>query len=127
MPRARNKTFTVWEDGGAIVLARIVGNDGSNITQASITSIAYLVYDTTSSAQVITGSVTVATSVFDTLQDDDRWPDSEATGYNFRHALPATAFPTGGHEYQVEYKFTPSSGEVFYIACAVEALETFTT
>jgi len=126
MPRARNKTFAAWEDGGATVLARIVGNDGSVVTQASLTSIAYLVYDKSSAANVITGSVTIATSVFDTLQDDDRWPDTEPTGYNFRHALPATAFPTGGHEYQVEYKVTPDSGEVFYIVCEVEALHTYT-
>lgn len=117
--KARNliNQFTVFEDGGATFLARVLGNAGTAITQATITSITYAVYDlstTTPTTAVISGTLVVASTVFDTLQTDARWT-ADSTGYNFLHAMPATAFPTGKHQYKVEYKVTPTSGAVFWI------------
>ena len=103
---------TVWEDGGAALMARIVGNAGANIVQADITAISRAVF-VGSTLQATTAPV-VATVVFDTLQTDARWA-RDSTGYNFREAVLAAVFPDGDTIYRVEYKFTPASGEVFWV------------
>ena len=106
------QAISVYEGSGASFMARIKGNAGTDITIASMTSIACTVYNSISLASVATPTVTVATSVFDTLQTDARW-DTDSTGYNFRHDLPPTAFPDGDVQCQIEYLFTPASGDAF--------------
>lgn len=108
---------TIWEDGGATCMARVVGVAGTAITQATVSAIGCKVFDLTGDTPdtaVATPTVVVASSVFDTLQTDARWT-KDATGYNFRYTLAASVFTTGGHRYLVEFKFTPSSGEVFWV------------
>lgn len=96
--------------------ARIVGHDGQPITIASLSMITYKVYDDVTGAQTGSGSVTVAISVFDTLQQsgvDPRWPSvgaQFAAGYNFAHTLPGTCFPKGGQTYEFQYTLSPSVG-----------------
>jgi len=104
-----------WEDSSLTVMARIQGEDAANITQATIGSIAAKVFDLNdNNAQVgSTINLTVSSVVFDTLQTDARWT-KDAVGYNFRHTVPASYFPTGDHVYRVEYKFSPSSGDPFF-------------
>ena len=104
---------TVWEDGGATLMSRIVGNDAANIVQADITSISRVVFvgSTISTAET---TPVVATVVFDTLQTDARWA-VDSTGYNFRQDVAASVFADGDTIYRVEYKFTPASGEVFWV------------
>lgn len=106
----------VTEDGGASFLARLVGHSGSNVTQASLSAITVKVFDMDSAdpdTEVYSETLTISSVIFDTLQTDSRWT-VDTTGYNFLHAMSATAFPTGGHNYRVEYKFTPASGQVFW-------------
>jgi hypothetical protein len=113
----------VIEDGGASFMSRVVGNAGVNITQSVITSIAVKVFDVdsdTPDTATYSATLTVSAVVFDTLQTDARWTE-DATGYNFRHDMPASAFPTGEHKYRVEYKFTPATGEVFWVLFDVTA------
>ena len=122
MPEARVYKAWVFEDGGATVLARIRGNSGAYITQASLSTITYNVYDLDDSdAAVTNGSVTISSSVFDTLQTgDDRWT-ADSVGFNFAFSLPVAAFPNGAtttnnyRRYRIEIKFTPSSGTVFFL------------
>lgn len=107
--------FQAFEDGGVFIMARIVGNAGTAITNATLTRLDYSVTDfyaeTTPIAFV---QITPFSSIiFDTLQTDVRWT-KDATGYNFGHAVAAVAFPTRNRKYMVSYKFTPSSGEVFW-------------
>ena len=104
---------TVWEDGGASLMARVVGNAGVNILQADITSINRTVFVGSTISTAATAPV-VATVIFDTLQTDARWK-RDSTGYNFREAVLAAVFPDGDAIYRVEYKFTPVSGEVFWV------------
>ena len=117
---------TVWEDGGAALMARVVGNSATAITQAAITSISYSVFDLsgTTPNTAITGysavSLTVADVVYDTLQTDARWT-ADSTGYNFRHDIAAAVFATGGHRYRIEYKFTPATGSVFWLVYEITA------
>lgn len=112
---------TVFEDGVAICMARVVGADGSNITQASVDTIKLYVHDADDAEVIGETAVTVASAVFDTLQTDARWTYDDQ-GYNFRYTVPATAFPTAGTHY-VEFKITDTSGNVFWLAFDCTALE----
>lgn len=106
-------TGVVWQDGGCMCLARVLAASGSYITQTATLSITCAVYDlhsATPNAAIATPTVTVATSVYDTLQTGLAWT-RDSTGYNFKHTLADTLFTTGNHVYQVEYTFTPTSGE----------------
>uniref|UniRef100_A0A6M3LB96 Uncharacterized protein n=1 Tax=viral metagenome TaxID=1070528 RepID=A0A6M3LB96_9ZZZZ len=110
-------TMTIFEDNGAICMARIYGAAGTAVTQAAITGISYKVFDLDSATPytaVSTGSLTVANVIFDTLQTGGPW-DKDTTGYNFKDTRPATNFTTGGHTYRIEYLVDPASGENFFL------------
>lgn len=117
---------TVWQNGGASFLARIRAATGSYITQAGVSSIGCIVKDLTLDATttIITPTITVASVVFDTLQTGAAW-SIDSTGYNFKHDIAATAFPSGNHFYVVEYKFTPAAGEVFFVEYEVTSRPTY--
>ena len=107
---------SVWEDAGATCLARMVGNAGTSVTQASLTSITCKVFDLSSATpttSIATPTVTISSAVYDTLQTDSRWT-VDSTGYNFLFTVAASILTTGDHRYRVEFKFTPTSGEVFF-------------
>ena len=113
---------TIWEDGGASLMARVLGHNAAAITQASVSSITYKVFDLSSGTppdQVTSGTLTVSSVVFDTYQTDARWT-KDSTGYNFRWDAPASAFPSWS-VYQIEIKFTPSSGETFFLVFKITA------
>jgi hypothetical protein len=100
------------EDSGFPYAARILAWDGLPAQQSDIASIAYTVVDLDDNkTQTGSGSLTVASTVYDTLQTDARW-DADGTGYNFATVLPASCFPSGDHLYRVVITITPSSGEV---------------
>lgn len=117
---------------GVVLLARILGNSGQPITRASLSSIAYTVTDLTSATVDGTGTFTISSVVFDTLQQQDkRWRlDSAAEpgqdgrwGYNFLATLPASLFTTTTVsatevltptvKLQCDVLFTPASGQAF--------------
>lgn len=114
----------VWEDSIAYVLARIVGGSGLPILQADVSAIACTVYDDHAAdptAAIVSLTVAVVSAVYDTLQTGDvRWTE-DATGFNFLHKLPAAAFPTGGHTYRVEYRFTMANGDSFPVVVELTA------
>lgn len=113
------------EDGTATVVARLTARDGSGsatgakgegkwVLQANLSTITYRVFDVTDPASIVeitagAQTVTIASAVIDTPVTDGVLWTLDAIGYNFLHDLPASCFPTGGHTYQVEYKFTFSS------------------
>jgi hypothetical protein len=104
------------EDQSATFFDRVRGNSGALITQASFTAITYKVFDR-AGTEVATGTVTIGSSVFDTLQTSDAaWTAAggSSTGYNFKHTIPASAFANPGR-YRVEYKFDPTSGDDFFL------------
>lgn len=109
---------TIWEDGDATMMARIYGPDAALVTQASLLSVSYKVFDVsgeTRDAVVKEGDLVVADVVFDSLQTDARWT-KDSTGYNFLCTLGASIFAIGDHRYRVEFRFTVagSIGEVFW-------------
>lgn len=110
------------EDGGATLLARIVGNDAVNITQGSLTSITYQVFATGTTVDIAkNSSLSKTTVIFDTLQTDAVWT-IDTTGYNFKYAADVLEFPSGNTVYIFEIKFTPGTGQPFYVLYEINTL-----
>ena len=102
----------------ALFLMSIVkGAGGELLAQSDVASIAYRVIDSEdSAASAATGSLTVASVIFNTQQtttDDSRWPDrAPVEGYNFGGEIPGTAFANGNTKYWVEVTATLAAGGV---------------
>lgn len=95
-----------------VQLAQIQGLDGVYIHQADVTSIAYTVYDLTNASAVVgTGTLTVASVVYDAMQTDDIW-ERDTIGYNFKTIIPASRFPNASRRYLLNIAFTLASGYV---------------
>ena len=110
--------FVAYQNGGGDFLARVYRHDSYTAAQQSeITSITCKVFDLdsdTPTTAIITPAITVSDVIFNSLQTDARWT-VDSTGFNFRHELLATAFPTGQHRYRVEYKITPTDGAAVFL------------
>lgn len=126
----RATTGTCTPDSDTTLYARIRSKSGL-VTQATVSSISYSIYDLTDQASQTTGTFTVSSVIFDSLQQDDpRWTTDSAErpgtdgsyGYNFRATISAGDFSdvdtyskTGDpkpHQYQVDVKFTLADGQV---------------
>ncbi len=116
---------TAFKNGSATMMARIVGADGGNITQADIATIHYSIYllddQDPDSRTAVTGhsqvTLPVYQVIFNSLQTDATWT-VDAIGYNFRHVLDVAnhpAFPFAGRRYLIEYVLTPLSGQVILV------------
>gem|GEM_PF-6175614 len=116
--------YELLESCGVTYMARIVGDDGTLVNQATFAgggSITYKVFDTDAgNAETGSGTLTVADVVYNAAQDDAAWPYDD--GYNVRYVLPASCFPTGSHLYRVELIYTPGTGERFADAFDLFAL-----
>ena len=121
--------FVVFEGAHAHIMGRLRDSDGSLITQATVSSIAWSIYDHIAPTTVVaSGTLTVADVVFDTLQVDARWTQEnplDSTGYNFRAVYAPTRFPRGGRTYRLEQALTLSSGEVAMYPCNVTVIDMF--
>ena len=106
---------------------RILGWDGSDLTQAGVTSIRYTIHalsdDDPPQRTAVAGHANVALEktavLFDTVQSDE-W----ASNYNFRHVVDVSAhdaFAAAGTSYLVEYKITPAVGQVITQRIVVRA------
>ncbi len=123
------ETLAVFEDSGFYLMARFKSPTGANGVQADITSISLSVFDE-SSTTAIAGptALTVSAVVFDTLQTtilDPRWT-KDSTGYNFAYSALAAHVPNPGWT-RFEFKFTPASGQVFFIVFRVPVAELYTS
>jgi hypothetical protein len=87
-------------------MARVVGiADGANITQASVDSLTFNLYQKrTTAAALQSYSLVVAKVVFDALQTDDRWT-VDSTGYNVGYLLP-NYYMAEPYEYRAEIVIT---------------------
>ncbi len=117
---------SIWEDGSATILARLVGRgasgvavvgEGNALQKADVSAIVGKVYflDSPTPETPLSPSltVTVAGNCFDTLQTDASWT-VDVTGYNLAHDLAATYFTPPGL-YRVQYLVTCLGGRVFAI------------
>ena len=106
---------TAWAGDSLGLMARVVGESATYITQASLSTITYKVYDPSligSPAPISSGSLTISSVVFDALQTDARW-NLDSIGYNFRWNMPAGTLPLSNRAYRIEIKCTTTSGWVF--------------
>lgn len=110
------------EDSPITLRAHIKGLNGADITQASLSSIAYQVFEYASESECVddsdgtevgtSASLTVSAVVTDTLQTGNGWT-ADSEGYNFAFTLPKARLENGGKWYRVEVWMTPASGEEF--------------
>jgi len=132
MPSASDVHGVVFKNGSATLLARVVGADGTPITQAAVASAKYTAYlldeDEPDAATAVAGhtdaSVDVASLVDDSLQNDDLW-DVDDTGYNFKHVLDVSShqvFTIAGRIYRVVFELTPTSGQVILVRFRLHAI-----
>jgi hypothetical protein len=115
-------TGTVWQGNPARLMRRVVGINNQDLTQASVSSIAYKTFEDTAGdpyAVVASGSLTVATVIFDTRQTES-WTQDEL-GYNFRWDSPGALYPKGNTVYRVEVTLTPTTGDAFAMVFKVTA------
>jgi hypothetical protein len=84
------------------------------ITQALTSSITYSVFDApTSSTASATGTLTVSSVIFDTLQTGTAFTTyADSTGYNFRTTMAKSLFPDP-KSYRCEFVVTLTGGSVF--------------
>ena len=135
MPSAKHIQGTVLKGGTAIFLARLVNNSGALLTQSTLSSGAYTISrldpNDPDSETAVTGhsaaSLTIASVIYDTLQLDELWKNDEGDyidtiGYNFKHQPDIStngAFAVAGARYKINYRLTPSSGQVIVVAFEV--------
>jgi hypothetical protein len=123
------------EDNPITLMDRVRSIADVNITQASVTAITYRVFEYATQAEAeqdigssevgTTGTLTVNSVVYDTLQTAAPWDSTiDATGYNFRFTLPGSRRPTGGKWYRVQVTFDMASGsdDDFDTVWLIEAL-----
>ncbi len=121
MANAKDIQGTVFRNGTAVLLARIVDGHADAVNQASLASGSYTIFALTQDhPQVLTvveGHEDVALDVevviFNSLQTDNGWTVDEV-GYNFRHELDVSAeeaFSEAGRVYQVRYELVPVTGQ----------------
>jgi hypothetical protein len=123
---------TVFKNGSATLLARVVGTNGTPIQQAQIASAQYGVYlldhDDPDAATAVLGhdgvSINVSSLIFDTLQTDGAW-DVDQMGYNFKHVLDVStngAFTEAGRTYRIVFELSPASGQIILVRFRVHAI-----
>ena len=129
----RTKLAIGYEDSPIALMDRVKNLSGTNITQASVSTITYRVDEyasendarSTSNGTEITDdtSLTKTDVVFDTLQTAAPWDSTaDATGYNFRVDLAGTHRPNGNKWHRVEITITPSTGGAFPLVWIIETL-----
>ncbi len=132
MAEAREIDGSAFKNGSATLMARIVGAAGANIRRSDVAAVRYTVFlldDQDPDARTaITGHVdavlAAADVVFDSLQTDPIWT-VDAVGYNFRHVLDVSAhqaFAVAGRRYLIEYRLTPTSGQVIVVRFRINVI-----
>lgn len=123
-------TVTWQEDGSATCLARVTARDatgaatgvhgeGNWIKQADLSTITCKIFDrsgSTPDTALSTPTVTISTAIQDTpVTSPVIWTLGEP-GWNFLFDVAATAFPTGGHKYLIEFTFTTTGNTKWIVA-----------
>ncbi len=132
MPNAQDTQGTVFVNGTAAMLARIVGPDAAIIKQADLSAIEYTIYELDDTDATVRTPVTGHTAeplviedvIFDTLQTDSVWT-ADGTGYNLLHVIDITtdpAFTKVEKQYLVEYKLTPTSGNPILVRFRISVI-----
>ena len=123
----RGETF---EGVDPVIVQQINTADGTQLLQADVTgsTVSFTVYYLDGGApttSVATGTVTVSSSVFDTLQTDGYWDGLDDTGYNFRHTMPAANLANGAGRYRIDYLAVTTSFNTIVWRAEVDVVEVY--
>jgi len=120
MQHAREICRTVFENGAAILMARIVDNAGVYIRRSQVAAIRYTICELDrrrpQRIKVVPGHDRVpleVDEVFSDVLEAGDW-NLDVAGYNFRHEIHATSdqsFPKPDARYELRYLFIPKFGE----------------
>ena len=130
MPQPKIEVDQVFEGQSITHMARITGNEGVNITKASLASIQLRITDDDGNV-ITTRALVVGEVVFDLLQSIDvRWT-KDSIGYNFKYSALVSDLPKGSTLYRFEYRFRPipsSGGDAnFHFVREVQTHDILTT
>lgn len=97
-----------WEGLDAVLTARVYNIEGTLITQATISSIAYKTINKDQNDQVDgSGSFDKTNVVYDSEQSADQfWP--HADGFNLRATIPGAKLPNADTNYEIQILLTPT-------------------
>lgn len=114
-------TYTTAPGQAVTVRSRVVDANGSALQPQFVQCWSLEVHpqgdaDPTPLLQSVPGGGAVVLSALSTVG----W-DADATGYNFRHTIPGTAFPDGGREYAVTYTLQMTTGSPVLVCARVQA------
>jgi hypothetical protein len=115
MQRTRDVCETVFKNGAAVLMARMVDRCGRIVRRSHVTAAEYSIYQIGAHARVepivMAGYRGIALNVdevfFDSLETGQLW-DLDLVGYNFRHEVHLgenASFPTPGARYEIRYAF----------------------
>ena len=125
---------TVFKNGTATLMARVLDDQAAPIVCGGIRSAVYSVFlldDEDADARwAVPGHdrvpLTVGDVIFDQLESGPPWDASEdSAGYNFRHVPDASrqpAFPIAGRRYLVEYRLTPAAGQPILVRFRINVI-----
>lgn len=124
---ARTLTGLVFEGHSAVIMAIVPDLDGDPITQAQVASITYKIKDLETETAVTDHDdepLTITDVIFDDLQTPAAWTLDD-TGFNFRHVIDGTGFPTGQQSYLYTCTITLGNGHTaavqFLLECEATA------
>jgi hypothetical protein len=116
--KLRDICETVFVDGAAVLMARIVDGAGLRVLRDRVAQITYSIREIDprypDKCESVSGHIDVPLEVdrvlSDSLKTGGLW-DVDAAGYNFRHEIRATrtcTFPKPGVRYEIRYLFQPN-------------------
>jgi hypothetical protein len=132
MQETRDICDTVFENGAAVLMARIVDSAGTCVRRSQVAAIGYSIYELDrrdpDKLSVVPGHDHVPLDVddvfLDTLESNGLW-NVDVAGYNFRHEIYATedeSFPKPGARYEIRYMFIPKFGEPMFVRFHVRVI-----
>lgn len=132
MPEAQDIHGTVFKNGSATFLARVLKADGTLVRQTDLTEVKYSIYvlddEDPDQQTAIAGhtqvTIAIADVIYDTLQTEPIWT-RDAIGYNFKHVVDVSsqqAFSVAGRAYRVRYELTPVTGQIILVRFRVHAI-----
>ncbi len=121
MQQLREVREAVFENGSAVLMARIVDDSGVCIRPDQVAAVGYSIYEVDrcdpDERTVVGGHDCVALDVdevlLDALETGGLW-EVDVAGYNFCHQIlanPDGSFPRLGAEYEIRYVFIPEFGD----------------
>jgi hypothetical protein len=117
----------VFENSSAVLLARVVGQDGNPIVTADVDAMTLYIFDGETPING-TGGVELDVDATDSIisdslvTDDPRW-DVDEDGFNVEIPIDGENFPDGNKTYRVEVKVEPVDGGAFYLVWDVTTIE----